>query len=132
MNNRLDKLETELAELEDLVSYVNNEAIATNHAFKDSVFVSVTDNDQGYVIETTDGKKIQITDSDKCPASIRPVIGITPDGRWTISVAGSEPEIISGASNAFNDDATPKVRIDKDGYWQVSTDGGKNWADILV
>ncbi len=131
MNNRLDKLEAGLTELEDIISYVNNEAIATNHALKDSVFVSVTDNDQGYVIETTDGKKIQIVDSDKCPASIRPVIGVTPDGQWTISIAGSKPQIIEGASNAFNNDATPKVRVSQDGYWQISTDGGKSWTDIL-
>ena len=131
MNNRLDKLETALENLESVVSDVNNNSIAINHALKDSVFVSVKKNEHGYIIETTDGNKIQIIDSEKCPESIRPVIGVNPDGQWTISIAGSEPEIISGASNAFNDDATPKVRISKDGYWQVSTDGGKSWADIL-
>lgn len=131
MNDRLDKLEAALTELEAAVSDVNNNAIAIHHALKDSVFVSVKNNDQGYIIETTNGKKIQITDSKKCPESIRPVIGVNPDGQWTISIAGSEPEIIAGASNALNDDATPKVRIDQDGYWQVTTDGGKSWTDIL-
>ena len=131
MNNRLDKLDSALTKLEGTVSEVNNNAIAINHALKDSVFVSVSTNDQGYIIETTDGKKIQIVDSEKCPESIRPVFGVNPDGQWTISIAGSEPEIIQGASNAFNDDATPKVRVDAEGYWQVTANGGVTWTDIL-
>ena len=84
MNNRLDKLDSALTKLEGTVSEVNNNAIAINHALKDSVFVSVSTNDQGYIIETTDGKKIQIVDSEKCPESIRPVFGVNPDGQWTI------------------------------------------------
>lgn len=132
MNNRLNKLESKLTELEGIVSDVNKNSIAINHALKDSIFVSVTENEQGYIIETTDGDKIQITDSKKCPETIRPVIGVNPDGQWTISIAGSKPEIIQGASNAFNDDSTPKVRVDQDGYWQVSANGGKTWTDILT
>ena len=131
MNNRLNKMESKLTELEGIVSDVNKNSIAINHALKDSIFVSVTENEHGYIIEATNGDKIQITDSKKYPETIRPIIGVNPDGQWTMSVAGSDPEIIQGASNAFNDYSTPKVRVNQDGYWQVSVDGGKTWADIL-
>ena len=79
MNSRLDAIEAKLAEMESVVSLVNSNAIAISHALRDSVFLSVTKNDLGYTIETTDGDKIQITDGSKCPSSYVPVIGVTPD-----------------------------------------------------
>ncbi|MCM1178075.1 MAG: DUF4955 domain-containing protein [Clostridium sp.] len=123
-------LELRLAAIEDAVEQANSNAIAAHRLLAGSnVIVGYTATEEGYIFELGDGDVITVTFGAKNDIPV-PVIGIDSDGNWIMSFDGSSWEKVSGSVNAFQEGATPSLRTDPDGWWEVSTDGGKTWQRV--
>lgn len=133
LESDLAALEDRVAALENTVAQVNSNAIAAKSLFDESTLIlgcTAREDGTGYDLDLSDGTTVSIyVGADG--GGITPVIGIDSDGNWTLQVGNGEPEIIEGSSNAFGEDATvPQVRVNDEGYWEISTDGGTSWKTI--
>lgn len=151
-NDDRDDLLSELGSLNDRVEQLQNtvvkdlnEDISALKRLLDSktVIVGTTPTDKGYVLELSDGTKIEITLGGKVPAQV-PVLGIDAEGYWIYRVGEGEFQrlIVDGkpvSAYPTNDSGehategvTPLVRVDANGFWEVSVDGGNTYNRILV
>ena len=128
-----------LSALENALEKVNDNTLAISELMGGKVLITgfedVTDsggNVIGYVLELSDGQKVEVTFGDRLDALV-PVIGIDAEGRFIYSMDGGKTFApVEGAANAFSEDgASPEIRLDDDGYWIVSVDGGNEWTRML-
>lgn len=130
LESEISGLEYRVTAIEKQVGEINANAIAAKKLFDENnliIGVNEREDGTGYDIEFSDGSyaSIYVADDSRPGGGISPVIGIDADGNWTVQIGDREPEIIEDAPNAFGDDAiAPKVRVNEDGYWEISTDGG--------
>ena len=130
LESEISGLEDRVTAIEKQVGEINANAIAAKKLFDENnliIGVNEREDGTGYDIEFSDGSyaSIYVADDSRPGGGISPVIGIDADGNWTVQIGDREPEIIEDAPNAFGDDAiAPKVRVNEDGYWEISTDGG--------
>ena len=128
----MDDLSERLDSLETVVSRANANAIAVRKfADGSTLIVGIKDAAYGYTLELSDGTLVTVTYGDKAPSTI-PIIGISADGDWTMSLDGGATfSVIKGASNISDKGgATPKLKIDENGFWLISYDDGKSWEHV--
>lgn len=121
---KIDSLETELAQLKD---QVNSVATIVSALEKNNYIKSVTEVAGGYEIEFTKGEKVTIKDGkDGADApeigAVKDVDGIyywTLDGEWLLDASGKKVPAGMGQ---------PKLKTEN-GQWFISADGS-NWALI--
>ena len=139
IRDRIDRQNERLAALENLVGQVNGNVLAISALFDESILIAdfreKTDSGGtviGYVLELSDGQKIEVTFGDKLDPLV-PVIGVDEEGRFICSMDGGETfQPVEGAGKATSTDGiTPKIELDADGYWTVSVDGGQTWTRML-
>lgn len=132
LSSEMDSIEQRIMALESAVSAVNDNAIAI-HALLDGkiAIISISQEDDGYRVELSDGRTLKITDGLKVKLSL-PIIGIDKDGDWIVSYDNGKTfgkmESESGALPV--DGIVPELRVGADGYWEYTMDGGKTWNHI--
>lgn len=131
LENDLSDLENRVDAIEEQVAQANSNAVALQKIFDGAIKIldaAEREDGTGYDITFSDGTVISVyAESDG--EGVTPVIGIDSEGNWTVKIGDGDPEVIEGSANAFGDDApAPQLRVNADGYWEISTDGGKTFA----
>lgn len=132
LENRLDSLTLKIADLEEWVASSNDNAIAIRKFLSgdDILIVGYEKTAYGYTLELSDGTSVRVSFGAQAPTRI-PIIGIDADGRWTLSWDGETFQVIEGTSNTKdNDGNTPQIRVNEDGCWEFSLDGGVTWRPV--
>lgn len=131
LESSLTDLENRVEAIEEQTAQANSNAIALQKIFNGGIkILGVEDRGDGtgYDITFSDGTVIPVY-KDNGGEGVTPVIGIDSEGNWTVTIGEGDPEIIEGAANAFGEDApVPQLRVNADGYWEISTDGGKTFT----
>jgi hypothetical protein len=139
VNERLDNLEAKVKQLEGLIDAANldiqaNKALIDVEGKKLKVlsYKPLADG-SGYELTMSDNSKIVLKNGQDGKEQI---VGVKKDADgklyWTINgefmMAGGQKVLAQGADGQPG--ATPMMTVDKDGFWQVSTDGGKTWTNV--
>ncbi|MDO5016935.1 MAG: PL29 family lyase N-terminal domain-containing protein [Porphyromonas sp.] len=138
--NRLDDHEKRLKSLEELVTNTNTsisnlQKVIDAQAQKLSVVsYQALEDGSGYVLIMSDNSEIVLKNGTD---GTSPLIGVKEyDGQlyWTINgdfMLDSDGNKIKAEGNDGSAGITPQLRVNTDGYWEVSQDGGKRWTAIL-
>lgn len=142
--NELEDLERRVESLEERMELMNNSLQTLSrlvHAMESNIYiVDIQETDDGYIVEMSDGASLFIrhgrNGADGKDGTCN-VVGIKEEGGiyyWTISIDGNEEWLLDLNGNKIpvtgqngidgQDGMTPFFRIDADGYWMVSYDGG--------
>jgi hypothetical protein len=139
VHDRLDNLEAKVKQLEGLIDAANldikaNKALIDVEGKKLKVlsYKPLADG-SGYELTMSDNSKIVLKNGQDGKEQI---VGVKKDADgklyWTINgefmLAGGQKVLAQGADGQPG--ATPLMTVDKDGYWQVSTDGGTSWKYV--
>ena len=128
LEERLSGVEEKVAALENVVGQMNSDIIAARKIMQGVMVVGMTEKENGYRLEFSDGTAIDVTFGAQA-GGITPLIGVDSEGNWTYSLDGKTFQKIEGASPAAETEGnTPLVRVDGNGWWSASVDGGKNWT----
>lgn len=151
IKDRVSSIETQLSGMNRNIESIQ----ALVDAEKDNVYIiSVTQTTDGYEIVMSNGKRLVINNGkdgangagghDGANGST-PIIGVSMvDGvyYWTITLNGKTEFLTDGQGNMIpttgkdgeqgtGSAITPVIRVDNDGYWQISYDGGVTFNYIL-
>ena len=139
VHDRLDNLEAKVKQLEGLIDAANldikaNKALIDVEGKKLKVlsYKPLADG-SGYELTMSDNSKIVLKNGQDGKEQI---VGVKKDADgklyWTINgefmLAGGQKVLAQGADGQPG--ATPLMTVDKDGYWQVSTDNGTTWKYV--
>ena len=140
LSERMDDLEARVEALEELCSQMN-----TNISSLQTIVGALQDNDYissiapvvegedtvGYVINFTQSGSVTIYHGEDGQT---PLIGVrqdadgqyywTVDGEWLLNDAGNKVQALG------QDGITPQLKIETDGYWYISYDGGITWTQL--
>ena len=149
LSERMDDLEARVEALEELCSQMN-----TNISSLQTIVGALQDNDYissiapvvegedtvGYVINFTQSGSVTIyhgedgINGQNGQDGHTPVIGValdsdglyywTVDGEWLLDEAGGKVQALG------RDGITPQLKIETDGYWYISYDGGTTWTQL--
>lgn len=149
LSERMDDLEARVEALEELCSQMN-----TNISSLQTIVGALQDNDYissiapvvegedtvGYVINFTQSGSVTIyhgedgINGQNGQDGHTPVIGValdsdglyywTVDGEWLLDEAGGKVQALG------QDGITPQLKIETDGYWYISYDGGTTWTQL--
>lgn len=137
LNKRIEELEGRVTKLEALTQSANSTIEALQGliaAEQGRTYVTgYKATDYGYDLSMSDGTTISLKNgrNGKTPA-----IGVTEmNGSlyWTIDgepMRDADSNPIKAKAQDGKAGATPQMRIDSEGYWMVSTDGGKTWTHV--
>ena len=140
INERLDDHEARLKKLETLVSEANStidnlKMLVDAQDKKISVISYAASPDgKGYVLKMSDGTEITLKNGadGKSPAvGVKEVDGVL---YWTINgevMRDADGNAIKAKGEDGETGQAPKIRVNTDGQWEVSIDGGKTWQAIL-
>ncbi|MDN4754458.1 PL29 family lyase N-terminal domain-containing protein [Porphyromonadaceae bacterium W3.11] len=137
INRRLDEHESRLQSLESLVKNANT-SINNLQKLLDAHSQQLTissytplDDGTGYVLVMSDGSSITLKNGND---GTSPNIGVTEfegvlywtiDGKFILDANGMK---IKAEGKNGTSGVTPKLRVNTDGYWEVSIDNGKSWT----
>ena len=140
VNERLDEHEERLNALETLVGNANTtinnlQKLVDAQGQKVSVVsYEALPNGAGYVLRMSDGSEITLKNGSDGQA---PSVGVKEqDGTlyWTVNgeiMRDADGNPIKAEGQDGESGQTPKIRVNTDGEWEVSLDGGKTWQAIL-
>lgn len=137
VNTRLDDHEKRIAALEAMVKTANDNVKALKQLFDAQKkklgigsWTPLADG-SGYELIMSDGSKIIIKNG---KPGERPIIGVKEEDGvfyWTINgvylLDESGNKVVANGSDG-NVGITPMLRVNTDGYWEVSYDKGANWT----
>lgn len=140
LKNSIDDLTGRVEELEKFREDVQSEISSLNAiiaALQENVTVDnvVSNEDGSYTINFSDGTSVTIKDGENGANGLTPpsIIVVEEDGvyYWAYENADGTTEFIT------DDDGeripvtgvAPQVRINEDGFWEISTDGGQTWEE---
>lgn len=140
VNDRLDEHEARLNALEKLVSSANStidnlQKLVDAQGKKVSVvsYEKLADG-SGYVLKMSDNTEIVLkngSDGNSPSVGVKQVDGVL---YWTINgevMRDADGNAIKAEGQDGASGQTPKIRVNTDGQWEVSVDGGKTWQAIL-
>lgn len=140
VNERLDEHEERLTALESLVSNANTtiqnlQKLVDAQGQKISVVsYEALPNGAGYLLTMSDGSEITLKNGSDGQT---PSVGVKEqDGTlyWTVNgeiMRDADGNPIKAEGQDGESGQTPKIRVNTDGQWEVSLDGGKTWQAIL-
>ena len=141
--SQLKSHEDRLTKLESLTSGVNDQ-IAALQALVDAQAAKVNivsyeplSDGTGYLLRMSDGQTITLKNGANGKDGSTPAIGVkagedgilywTIDGEFILDVDGNRvPAAGKDGANAV----TPQLRVNADGFWEISYDEGKRWEQI--
>ena len=123
------QVQGDIASLQDIISKLNSSVTVNN----------VVDNGDGsWTINFSDGTSVTIRNGQDGEDGLTPpsITVVEEDGTyyWAYENADGTTEFIrDGDGNKIPvTGEAPQVRINEDGYWEISSDGGKTWEDTGV
>lgn len=140
VNQRLDEHEARLEKLELLVtdanSTIDNLKMLVDAQGKKVSVVSyeALPNGAGYLLKMSDGTVITLkngSDGQSPTVGVKEVDGVL---YWTINgetMRDADGNPIKAKGEDGETGQAPKIRVNTDGQWEVSLDGGKTWQAVL-
>ena len=123
------QVQGDIASLQDIISKLNSSVTVNN----------VVDNGDGsWTINFSDGTSVTIRNGQDGEDGLTPpsITIVEEDGTyyWAYENADGTTEfILDGDGNKIPvSGEAPQVRINEDGYWEISSDGGKTWENTGV
>ena len=123
------QVQGDIASLQDIISKLNSSVTVNN----------VVDNGDGsWTINFSDGTSVTIRNGQDGEDGLTPpsITVVEEDGTyyWAYENADGTTEfILDGDGNKIPvSGEAPQVRINEDGYWEISSDGGKTWENTGV
>ena len=141
VNERLDDHDNRLNAIESLINDANNE-ITSIKALLDAQSKKISivsykelDDKSGYELIMSDGSKITLKNGKE---GTTPLVNVKmhTDGHlyWTIDgefMRDADGNMIKADGQDGQDGITPNLRVNTDGFWEVSLDNGKTWQLML-
>lgn len=139
VKNRLDDHEKRLSALEELVSKANSsikglQKLLDAEAKKLSIVSFEESKEGGYVLHMSNGSTITLKNGKD---GTSPNVGVQEDEGvlyWTINgdfMRDADGNKIKAEGTDGISGVTPQIRVDAEGYWEVSIDSGKTWQALL-
>ena len=135
LQERIDSLEKYVHAMQ---SNIDNLKATAERLSQNVTADTVVETDDGWIIRMSDGKDIVLTDGKNGDnaTGVRPpsITIIEEDGMyWWGYVDETGEHFFQDGDNRFPcTSATPQIRINEDGNWEISLDGGLNWDDTGV
>ncbi|WP_196016651.1 PL29 family lyase N-terminal domain-containing protein [Alistipes senegalensis] len=140
----IDDLRSRLTALETQVDVLNNNLEALQKLLNGATVNTVEEKNGVYTITLSNGEVLTLTQGSE-GGYYTPVIGVDAEGYWTVSFDGTNYTRIKGADgnpvqgvarpgatgSKGEDGVTPQFKVDASGNWLVSSDGGKNFTQVL-
>ncbi len=139
LEERLDRLDLRITELEKTTGQVYQNTLSLKRLFEKEVWIAnyediLDENSKviGYTVTLNDGSAIQVIYGLECKSLI-PIIGIDSEGYWIVSMDnGATFSRIENTPPATSENGvTPQLKVDNLGFWLISTDGGNTWSQLL-
>lgn len=138
--NRLNEHESRLKKLEAVTAKANEtievlQSLIDAQAGKVGIvsFVPLQDG-SGYILNMSDGATITLKSGEN---GVTPNIGVATDVDgllyWTINgqfMLDAHGRKIKAEGRDGVSPVTPKMRVNANGFWEISSDGGKTWSGI--
>lgn len=143
LKQQINGLDSRLVVLEQTINIINQEINQINilvEKIENSINIkSYVTIENGYRIIFTDGSSIDIKNGKDGKDGATPIIGVTLDidgfYYWTVTINGTTTILLNGDGEKIRatgtDGITPIIKVDVNGYWIVSYDGGKHFTFIL-
>ncbi|WP_018359870.1 PL29 family lyase N-terminal domain-containing protein [Porphyromonas macacae] len=138
VNRRLDEHEGRLNALEKLTKTANDDIkqlkglVDALNQKKSITSYSELPDGSGYELVMSDGSKITLKNGRD---GEKPIVGVKKDADgilyWTINGEFMLDANGKKIKAEGQDGVTPKMRVDAEGYWETSLDGGKTWQRVL-
>lgn len=140
VNQRLDEHEARLEKLESLVTNANltidnlKKLVDAQGQKVSVVSYEALPNGAGYLLKMSDGTVITLkngSDGQSPTVGVKEVDGVL---YWTINgetMRDADGNPIKAEGQDGESGQAPKIRVNTDGQWEVSLDGGKTWQAIL-
>ena len=129
LENFQEQVQGDIASLQDIISKLNSSVTVNN----------VVDNGDGsWTINFSDGTSVTISNGRDGEDGLTPpsITVVEEDGKyyWAYEDAdGTTDFILDDEGNRIPvTGEAPRVRINDEGYWEISTDGGKTWENTGV
>lgn len=140
LRGELDRLDGRLLSLEEGIEQLNRSIDNARLLFSGVSIVGVTAQNNGYVIELSNGKSATLINGGKVGV-LMPAISIDAEGYWLYRTTQdgvfqrlldkNGTAISALPSNSAGEAVvSPKLRVDAKGCWQVSTDGGSTYRTL--
>lgn len=140
LRSEIDSLKDRIKVLEEAAEKLNTSIESLQYLLTDAIIVGVTVVDNGYELELSDGRKINVFNSEKVDAML-PLLSVDNEGYWTYSIDKGATflplkdaegnRILAIPHNGEGSSIkSPKLRVDNEGYWQISYDGGTTFKPM--
>ena len=140
VNQRLDDHDARLAKLESLVTDANltidnlKKLVDAQDQKVSVVSYEELPDGAGYLLKMSDGTEITLkngSDGQSPTVGVKAIDGVL---YWTINgetMRDADGNPIKAEGQDGESGQTPKIRVNTDGQWEVSLDGGKTWQAVL-
>lgn len=137
MRSDIDNLKDRVANLEAAVTQLNSDISNYQQMVQENVLIVgyAIDKDGNYTIELSNGETINIY-SGKADMDDMPVFVVNDEGNWAYIINGITTELlvngkpVSAIVQDGKEGITPKLKVDADGYWLISTDNEETWKRL--
>lgn len=135
LEDRVDSLESRVTALETQIPALNENLEAISELMDGAKFITditaVDGSENEYTITMSDGESYTIVQGQ---VGNTPQIAVDEEGYWVVDYErdGTFVRITEGgAEDGLTIAAVPQFQVSAEGNWQISTDGGKKWVDVL-
>ena len=135
LEDRVDSLENRVTALETQIPALNENLEAISELMDGAKFITgitaVDGSENEYTITMSDGESYTIVQGQ---VGNTPLIAVDEEGYWVVDYEGDGTFVRiteGGAEDGLTIAAVPQFQVSAEGNWQISTDGGKNWVDVL-
>jgi len=137
LRSDINDLKEWVTDMEAGIEQMNTDINSYQQMVAGKVFVSGYEQDElgNYTIRLTNGESLSIY-SGEVDMNDMPLFGINAAGNWTYTINGVTNELlvnnkpVCALGQTGSGGISPKVRVDAEGYWQVSTDDGSTWSRL--
>ncbi len=139
--DKVNDLDNRLTNIEDKLTQMNTDITSMGaivNALEGNIYITkVTETENGYTIQFSDGKTASITNG--TAGKDAPVIGFDKDtdGQyyWTQTIDGKQNWLTDKDGNKVpvtgSDAVTPQLKVNAGGYWMISYDKGLTFTEVL-
>lgn len=93
------------------------------------------DEQDNYTIELSNGETVTVY-SGKVDMNDMPLFSVNASGNWAYTINDMTTELlvndkpVSAIPETGNEGITPKLKVDTNGFWLISTDNGNTWTKL--
>lgn len=137
MRSDIDDLRERVAKLEAGIEQMNADISNYQQMLEGKILVMgyKKDEQDNYTIELSNGETVTVY-SGRVDMDDMPLFGVNASGHWTYTINSITTELLVNGKpvNAIpekgEEGATPKMKVDAQGFWLISMDGGNTWERL--